>query len=164
MLVMGLVLLTIVTLLGLAAVNSAHVETLLAQNESFRENAASAASAGIEVAIRAIVTSSEPVTVPTRLSGTLPESTARYEVELQFLGFEDALPQAAAEHLAGAHFEILSTGYAARNAADRQRAGVMWVTAAPAAATRVDCEPLVPRHCHQVGELERLSWQHVSPP
>ena len=52
-LAVGLILLTLVTLLGLAGASSAHVERLLAQNETFRENAASAASAGIEMAISA---------------------------------------------------------------------------------------------------------------
>ena len=50
-------LLSLVTLLGLAGASSAHVEAQLAQNEQFRENAASAASAGIEFAISRIVTS-----------------------------------------------------------------------------------------------------------
>jgi hypothetical protein len=161
-LVVGLILLTMVTLLSLAATGSAHVETLLAQNESFRENAASAASAGVEVANRAIMTSSEPAAVPARLTGRIPESNDRFEVELRFLGFETALPREPAELLAGAQFEILSTGFSARNAVDRLRAGVLWVAAAPAAGALVDCEPLAPRHCHHLGELERLSWQHVS--
>ena len=55
-LVVGLMLLTLVTLLGLAGAATAHIEPQLAHNEQFRENAASAASAGIEVAISRIVT------------------------------------------------------------------------------------------------------------
>ena len=65
-LTVGLLLLTLITLLGLAGASSARVELQLAHNEQFRENAASAASAGIEIAIRH-VTASEPETVPTRL-------------------------------------------------------------------------------------------------
>jgi len=79
-LAVGLMLLTVVTLLALAAAGSAHVEQVLAQNDGFRENAASAASAGIELAIRAIVTSSEPATVPARLTGTLPGTQDRFDV------------------------------------------------------------------------------------
>jgi hypothetical protein len=158
-LVVGLMLLALVTLLSLAAAGSAHVERLLAQNESFRENAASAASAGIEMAIRAIDESSSPATVPARLAGRLPDSSA-YDVQIVFLGYEPALPQEPAAHLAGAHFEILSTGFAARRATDRQRAAVMWVVE-DASAKVADCEPAAPRHCHLAAELERLSWQHV---
>ena len=159
-LVVGLMLLTMVMLLSLAAAGSAHVETLLAQNESFRENAESAASAGIEMAIRAIVTSPGPADVPAHLTGSLPDSS-RYDVELRFVGYESTLPQEAPGNLAGAQFEITSSGSSARHAIDRQRAGVMWVTQAPTPSAPVDCEPLAPRHCHRLGELERLSWQHA---
>ena len=51
-LVVGLMLLALVTLLSLAAAGGAHIARLLAQNDSFRENAASASSAGVEMAIR----------------------------------------------------------------------------------------------------------------
>ena len=146
--------------LSLAAAGSAHVETLLAQNESFRENAENKKNTDIEMAIRAIVTSPEPAAVPAHLSGNLPDSS-RYDVELRFLGYESALPQEAPAHLAGAQFEITSNGFSARHTVDRQRAGVMWVTESPSPAAPVDCEPLVPRHCHRLGELERLSWQHA---
>lgn len=159
-LVVGLIIMTMVMLLSLAAAGSAHVETLLAQNESFRENAASAASAGIEMAIRAIVTSPGPDAVPAHLSGDLPDSS-HYDVELRFLGYESALPQEPPMHLAGAQFEITSTGSSARNSVDRQRAGVLWVTEAPTTPVTADCAPLAPRQCHRLGQLERLSWQHA---
>ncbi len=160
-LAVGLMIMTIVLLLSLAAAGSAHVETLLAQNQSFRENAASAASAGIEMAIRAIVTSPGPAAVPAHLSGSLPDAS-RYDVELRFLGYDSALSQEPPARLAGAQFEIISSGFSARHTIDRQRAGVIWVTEAPSPAVPADCEPLAPRHCHRLGELERLSWQHAS--
>src|SRR3954469_3205511 len=71
-LAVGLMLLTVITLLALAAAGSAHVEQVLAQNDGFRENAASAASSGIEMAIRAIVTSSDPAAVPAHLAALCP--------------------------------------------------------------------------------------------
>jgi len=154
-------LLTVVTLLALAAAGSAHIERVLAQNDGFRENAASAASAGIEMAIRAIVTSSEPAAVPAHLTGTLPDSSDRYDVSLQLAGFETALPQESGSPLAGAVFDIRSTGSSARHAVDYQRAGVLWVVDAPGEITAADCQPLAPAHCHRRGELERLSWQRV---
>jgi len=159
-LVVGLMLLTLVTLLGLAAAGSAHLGRVLAQNDTFRENAASAASAGIEMAIRAIDTSSSPDTVPVRLTGRLPDTSA-YQAEIRFLGYESALPQESSAQLAGAHFEILSTGIAAGHSIDRQRAGVLWVVAAPASAAGADCEPTVAARCHRLGEVERLSWQRI---
>jgi Tfp pilus assembly protein PilX len=162
-LAVGLMMLTLVTLLGLAGASAAHVERLLAQNEAFRENAASAASAGMEMAIRQIV-SSEPAAVPARLADRVPGSSDRFVVSIRFAGLETSLPQAPGTRAAGAHFEIVSTGFAARRAVDRQRAGIMLVVASTAvpAAGGTDCEPVVPRHCHVPGELERLSWQRVA--
>jgi len=63
--------------------------------------------------------------------------------------------------VSGAHFDIVSTGKSTRNAVDRQRARVMWVVAAPGEITPADCEPVLPRHCFQRGELLRLSWQRL---
>ena len=71
-----------------------------------------------------------------------------------------SLPQAPGAHLAGAHFDIVSTGTGARHAVDRQRAAVMRVVDA-AEATPTDCAPVVPRRCHARGALERISWQRV---
>jgi hypothetical protein len=164
-LVIGLILLSLVTLLGLAGAGTAHVEQLLAQNELFRENAASAASAGIESAISRIVTTPDfnPVSVST--FGVMPGSTDRYEAATRFAGFDLALPQSAGAHLAGAHFEILSSGFASRRAVDRQRAEVLLVVdAASASATAgvIPCEPDVPARCFERGALVRLSWQRVS--
>ncbi len=164
-LVVGLVLLALVTLLGLAGAATAHIETQLAHNEQFRENAASAASAGIEVAISRIVTTSEPASFSA--SASLPGAAARFEYQARFLGYDVALPQVSGANLAGAHFEIVSTGYSSRRAIDRQRAVVVYVGAAtgpePPAATQ--CEPALPGvHCHRVGELVRLSWQRLPAP
>ena len=160
-LVVGLILLSLVTLLGLAGASTAHVERLLAQNGLFRENAASAASAGIESAISRIVTIStaDPTTASSTSAAFMPGSTDRYETVTRFAGFELALPQAAGAHLAGAHFEILSTGFGSRRAVDRQRARVMLVVEGPGAA--LDCEPSAPTRCFKAGELVRMSWQRV---
>ena len=159
-LAVGLILLTLVTVLGLAGASAAHVEHLLAQDEGFRENAALAASAGIEMAIRAIVNSSDPRTVPGRLTGMVPGTLDPYDVTLRFAGFEASLPQAPGAHVAGAHFEILSTGNGGRQALDRQRADVMWIVESAEGAA-ADCAPLVPRRCRARGTVERISWQRV---
>ena len=155
-------LLTLVTLLGLAGAATARIEAQLAHNEQFRENAASAASAGVEVAISRIVTTPEPASFSA--SAALPGSASRYEIQVRFLGYDIALPQVAGAHLAGAHFEILSTGFSSRRAIERQRAIIMRVGASePIAAP--ECEPVVAGvHCHEAGEWARLSWQRLAPP
>jgi len=160
-LVVGLVLLSLVTLLGLAGAGSAHVEQQLAQNEQFRENAASAASAGIEVALSRIVNSPSFATVPTSFDEPMPGGADRYDVRITFAGLELALPQAPGGRLAGAHFDIESTGHSTRRAVDRQRATVMLVVSS-AAATPLPCAPEAPGvRCLAGGALERLSWQRV---
>jgi len=160
-LTVGLIVLTLVTLLGIAGASSAHVDRLLAQNEAFRENAAFAASAGIEMAISAILASTDPATVNPVFSGRMPGSQDAFEARVRFAGYESLLPQAPGARVAGAHFEIVSTGRSARHALDRQRAGVLWVVPATEETAAADCEPLAPQHCFQRGELLRLSWQRL---
>jgi hypothetical protein len=161
-LVVGLMLLTLVTLLGLAGAATAHIEAQLAHNEQFRENAASAASAGVEVAINRIVTTpGSPASF--HASAALPGTTSRFDIQVRFLGYDIALPQAPGANLAGAHFEIISTGYSLRHAVDRQRAIVMRVDNAEGAAA-AECGPAFDgAHCHEAGELVRLSWQRLAP-
>ena len=162
-LVVGLVLLALVTLLGLAGASTAHIETQLAHNEQFRENAASAASAGIEVAISTIVTTPEPASFSA--SATLQDVAGRYETQVRFLGYDIALPQEPGAHLTGAHFEIVSTGRSSRRAVDRQRAVVVHVGAASGPALASECEPAVAGvHCHRAGDLVRVSWQRLPAP
>jgi hypothetical protein len=169
-LVVGLILLSLVTLLGLAGAGTVHVERQLAQDEQFRENAASAASAGIELSLGHIVITPAPVAVPSSASGFVPGVAQRFETVTRFAGYELALPQTAGSNLAGAHFEITSTGYSARRAVDRQRAEVMLVVnapvstrdATPASAQPRDCEPVAPGHCFELGQLVRLSWQRLA--
>jgi Tfp pilus assembly protein PilX len=162
--VIGLTLLSLVTLLGLAGASTAHVERLLAQNGLFRENAVSAASAGVESAIDRIVTLSTSLADPASMSGSLsalmPGSSDRYEIVTRFAGLEAALPQAAGAQLAGAHFEVISTGFSGAHAIERQRADVLLVVAAP--GNTLDCEPVVPVRCFERGALARLSWQRVA--
>jgi hypothetical protein len=166
-LVVGLLLLTVVTLLGLAGADSANIERQLARNEQFRENAASAASAGIEYAISRIVSSSPPYSdvAPLSDAGSLPGSTDRFETVTRFVGMEVALPQAQGQSLAGAHFEITSTGYSAGHAIDRQRAGAMLVVLTQDAAVARECAPAAAGiRCFEQGELVRLSWQRIASP
>jgi hypothetical protein len=144
-LVVGLLLLAIVTLLGLAGAVSAHIERQLAQNEQFRENAVTAASAGIEYAIRRIVTLSPVDTAvdvaPSITGAELPDSPDRFETVARFMGFDEALPQVPGARLTGAHFEI-TTG----------------------SESTADCAPVTDTRCRVLGELVRLSWQRLPSP
>lgn len=165
-LITGLVLLSLVMLLALSGAGAARVELQLAHNEQFRENAASAASAGIESAISRIVIAPDPATVPATLAGdidaSLPGARARFETTTRFMGFELGLPQAPGLDLAGAHFEILSAGYGARNASDRQRALVMHVVPVAFPAMGADCQPAAPGlRCLRAGDLRRVAWQRL---
>jgi type II secretory pathway component PulK len=163
-LVVGLLLLGLMTLLGLTGAATAHIETQLAHNEQFRENAASAASTGIEFAISRIVNTPQ-ANASFTASAAVPGSADRYEIQARFLGLDIALPQAAGANLAGAHFEITSTGYSSRRAVDRQRVIVMRVDVAAEEAGASECEPALPGvRCHEAGDLVRLSWQRLASP
>ncbi len=172
-LAIGLMLLTLVTLLGLAGANAARVELMLAQNEQFRENAAAAASAGIEFAISRIATMPTDAIEQTSSvleSGTLDTASQdRWETRRRFTGFETGLPQLPGPLLAGAHFEIISTGHSARRSVDVQRQGVMRIVPAPPGLVALAGDALglascVPEsaHCWSTGQMRRVYWQRVA--
>jgi Tfp pilus assembly protein PilX len=158
-LVVGLMLLTLITLLGLAAAATAQLELMLARNERFRENAASAASAGIEYAISHL-TASAPESAPSSLTSPHGEHS-HFEVRVRFMGYELGLPQAPGANLAAAHFEILSNGHSGRGATDRQRAIVMHIVAHSAPVLARDCQPATAESCETAGVLHRLAWQRL---
>jgi Tfp pilus assembly protein PilX len=159
-LVVGLILLGLVTLLGLAGAGTAQVERRLAHNERFRENAGAAASAGIELAIGNILAAAVPAEVPARAEGFMPDSQDRYITTTRFSGLELALPQLEGGLLAAAHFEIVSTGYSSRRAIDRQRITVMRVVESRDAAP-MPCGTSVATRCFRVDEWARMSWQRI---
>ena len=162
-LVVGLLLLALISMLALSAASTAHVELSLARNEQFRENAASAASAGIESAISRIVSSALPESTAIEMRASLPAIAASFEVRTRFLGHETGLPQAPGAQLVGAHFEIIAIGHSSRGGYDRQRAIIMQVVDSPVPVDATDCEPLaagVP--CVASGQWRRLSWQRLA--
>jgi hypothetical protein len=164
-LAVGLILLAVVSLLGLAGAASSHTETLLAQNEQFRENAASAASAGIESAICRIASMPEPHTIPLHAVREPVANLAftSHETLTRFVGFETDLPQEPGTRLVGAHFQIDSVGRSARRTSARQTAGVLLMIPAPAGLVlppAPSCE--APRACARAGELKRLFWRSGS--
>ena len=147
-LVVGLIVLSLVTLLALAGASSAHVERLLAQNETFRENAAFAASAGIEMAISAILDSARSRdrehardrTHVRRGTGSKP----RCDSSATRLRCRRRPARVSAAHIS----KSSARAHAARRAIDRQRAGVLWVVAVRRARRgqrlRTDCRPALP--------------------
>jgi hypothetical protein len=162
-LIVGLLLLALISALALSAASTAHVELSLARNERFRENAASAASAGIESAISRIVSSPLPESAAIEMHASLPAIAASFEVRTRFLGHETGLPQVPGAGLVGAHFEIIATGHSSRGAYDRQRAIIMRVVDSPVPVDTTDCEPLaagIP--CVASGQWRRLSWQRLA--
>jgi hypothetical protein len=161
-LAVGLILLSLISLLGLSGASAAHVELQLARNEQFRENAAAAASAGIESVISRIVSSANP-DIPD-LHASLP-GNGRFEASARFLGYETGVPQQPGSNLTGAHFEIIATGHSPRGGFDRQRAIVVLVVHSPAAVATSECEPLAPAvPCAAAGDLSRLAWQRLPRP
>jgi hypothetical protein len=167
-LVMTLLLLALLTMFALAAAHSARLEHALASNEQFRENAANAARAGIELATLELLSMPDPdraVMLQRRM--TLAGGVDTVDVDARFAGYEANLPQESAELLVGAHFEITSTGRSARGAVDTQREGLMIVVPAPADFSRsiatlpgggaAPCGPLAAeRPCVQAGQMHSM--------
>jgi type IV pilus assembly protein PilX len=139
-LIIGLILLVILTLLAITSMNTASTELVMAGNEQYRQNAAHAASTGIEEAIAAIGTVSTasgaapakipPTPVPGSDTGGRPDS---YSTSTSYVGDEKDLPQSSANKFIGLHYVIESTGTGARSAKDVQVQGVLVI--APAAAS-----------------------------
>ena len=127
------------------------------------ENAAFAASAGIELFQRRLMNST-PDAAPLTLRGTVPGTADEFEVQARFAGLELSLPQVPGANLAGAHFDVFSIGRSAASAIDRQRAAVMLVIDSPEHVTALDCAPLAPPACHERGRVERLAWHRVFEP
>lgn len=165
-LVLALVLLTLITVLGLASAAAARIELQLANNLLFRENAANAASAGIEYALSHLSAMSSPSDFT--LSGPVAahaDPSGRYEISARFLGPEQQVPQRPSDLIVAEHFEVVAIGYAARGAVDRQRVHVARLVPAATTPEWRDCEPEVPgQRCQVAGRLLRLSWQRLPPP
>jgi hypothetical protein len=131
-LVMSLLLLALLTMFALAAASSARIERALASNELFRENAANAARAGIELAMLELLSTASPDLAPSLQRRVTLGEGAGFEVRARFAGYETNLPQESAVLLVGAHFEITSSGRSGRGAFEALSSGLMIVVPAPA--------------------------------
>lgn len=139
-LVIGLVLLTILTLLAAGGIGTAATELVLAGNEQYRRSASMAASAGIEHALAALATvPTVPGAAPTIVSGVLDLSATgvavnHYDTATRYVGDEQGLPGSSIGRFVGLHYEIDSRGRSARDAHEQQFQGVMVIAAAGGAA------------------------------
>ncbi len=170
-LIVSLLLLALLTLFALAAASSARIEHTLASNELFRENAANAARAGIELATLELLTMPHSdLAVPLQRHLTIAAGID-CDVRARFAGYEANLPQDSAVLLAGAHFEITSTGHSARGAREVQRGGLMIVVPAPAefiesvaampGGGAAPCGEAAGRRCLQAGQSFTTFWRRV---
>jgi type IV pilus assembly protein PilX len=122
-LVVGLLLLTILTLLAIAGMNTASTELVMAGNEQFREGAFHAAEAGIE---REIV----------HLTDVAPDSaditrTADYgrgntsETTISYRG-QGEVKESSTGSYAAFHYDVISVGRSARNATSTHTQGAYY--------------------------------------
>ncbi len=116
-LVIGLVLLTILTLLAITGMNTSTTELIMAGNEQFRQNAFQAAETGRENALRALPlvnTNGTPEVVP--VTPVVAGSTDTYTTTSTWLAEDQDIAGYKAGAFVGNHYVITSTGRSARNA------------------------------------------------
>jgi type IV pilus assembly protein PilX len=121
-LVVGLLLLSILTLLAIAGMNTASTELVMAGNEQFRETAFQSAEIGVE---RELVTldANAPFSAPVTRSAAV--KLGEIETTVTYRGFGDA-PAFGKKYIAY-HYQIESTGSAARNATATHEQGAYYV-------------------------------------
>jgi Tfp pilus assembly protein PilX len=125
-LVIALLLLAILTLLATTGMRTAVAELWMASSEQFHHGAVEAASAGVEVAIARLRAAAGALATGNPIDGMAGD--APYTATIQHAGTEASLPGSSAEKFVGEHFEIESTGTAARGARDVQMQGVLVVS------------------------------------
>ena len=116
-LIIGLLLLTVLTLLAITGMNTASTELTMAGNEQFRQNAFEAAETGIEQALAVLPTIGQAA-VPTVVGATnVPNTTTdQYTTTTTYEGEDANIANFSIGKFTGYHYEIASTGTSARNA------------------------------------------------
>jgi type IV pilus assembly protein PilX len=131
-LVIGLLLLTVITLLAITGMNSASTELVMAGNEQYRTSAFEASEAGIEQALstlQLVPLDGTPRNVPATL---LPGSTTdRYATTTTHMGVVNIVSGASMNKFIAHYFEINSVGTSARNAQSVHAQGAYYLSAAP---------------------------------
>ena len=124
-LVIGLILLLVLTILAISGVNSASLEFFMAGNEQYRQNAFQAAESGIERSM--VLGNYNPgiVAGQTLLGQNGPTDSFTAQILPQMNGQpQPALWGNSWNSFSTYHFEVRSTGAAARNASALNTQGV----------------------------------------
>jgi Tfp pilus assembly protein PilX len=134
-LIVALILLLLVTLLATTGMTLSITEEVTAGNEQFHRQAVDAASAGVETALARLAVSS--LDAGTSISAVDTTASGDYLAKARYVGESRSAPGFSADKFSARHFEIESTGGAARDASDDQFQGVMAVTSTDGVATFV---------------------------
>ncbi len=132
-LIIALILLLIVTLLATTAMGISIAEVVMAGNEQFHRQAMDAASAGVEAAVAQLAAS--PMDPSTSITTADTTASGDYVASARYVGESTGVAGFSAGKFSALHFEIESTGSAARNASDEQFQGVMIVSSRDAVET-----------------------------
>ena len=118
-LIVGLLLLTVLTVIGTSSMNTATLQLVMASNSQFQEEAFQAAEAGIGLVIaQRILNVESPSTLPTTVLGDGSYSTSAEVTFVQATPVPDlafSLGEAPLT-LQAFHFEIVAVGMGPRNA------------------------------------------------
>jgi type IV pilus assembly protein PilX len=135
-LVVGLILLTTLTLLAISGMNTATIELVMAGNEQYRQKAFQASGTGVEQALTKLATvpqSGAAVTdTGTVLNGDANEA---YTTASQYLGDDLNIPGYSTGKFVGFHYQITSTGTSLRNASSLQQQGAYVIQSAGGGAS-----------------------------
>jgi type IV pilus assembly protein PilX len=125
-LIVTLILLLLVTLLATTGMRISTAEVVMAGNEQFHRQAMDAASAGVEAVIAQVANS--PLDRSTSITAADTTASGDYLASGRYMGDSTSVPGFSVGKFSARHFEIESTGGAARDAIDDQLQGVMVVS------------------------------------
>jgi hypothetical protein len=127
-LVVGLLLLSVLTLLAIAGMNTASTELMMAGNEQFREGAFQAAEAGVEQQLPDL--DKIPPGSTTAVDKTVDlGNTTSYTTSSKYRG-EGSVPGSSTKFV-GFYYDIASTGSGPRNATSVQTQGAYVINQNP---------------------------------
>lgn len=127
-LVVGLLLLSVLTLLAIAGMNTASTELVMAGNEQFREGAFQAAEAGVEQQLPNLDKVPPGSTTAVDKTVSLANSTS-YKTSSTYRG-EGSVPGSSTKFV-GFYYDIVSTGSGQRNATSVQTQGAYVINQNP---------------------------------
>jgi type IV pilus assembly protein PilX len=126
-LVIGLLLLLVLTILAVSGMNSASVEFIMAGNDQYRQNSFNAAETGIERSL--VVGIFNPGLGPVVVNGVIPNLPTNDNFSATILPQLGGIPMGGMwsnswASFSTTHFEVTSTGTAARNSTSIHVQGV----------------------------------------